>query len=423
MQLKSREIKLSEIAYQAAVIFPNNENLKRRIKWRYIKGYWRVIGHLVMVALRSVLSKNNNLFSKPSNVDNTLILVTASNNQLNLARRVRNYIKLRNIIHLHYSGWADAPKDLTPIIIPINQLKTYIFYLIKHFWINRKELLDLHGKTRKFCLDKICEVFLLKFFLEQSNLRPKVVIIFTDLTPFGNLTAQFFRDESKIIYIPHSPKLHNYQTPKFYDFVVSHSFSDMEKRKIMDSKMTTSSDINYRWFDFPVDEHLNFNHRNDDLTIGICLKPEDNIKSIYSIFKNKNLHKFNLVVRPHPMYEIRQRDLNFLKHSNINFSSATLETSKSFVERSAVLVGRDSGIFAEASDLNCHIKILADNFFNDNYGLKNKKNVQTCSTWDEIADALNENKDWVTNQLTVSTKKIPIMKSLEEIFTQKKFNE
>ena len=193
------------------------------------------MAHLMLVIIKSITTPSLKVFGSNYR-DRQTLLISASSNQLHLARRVRPFIKAKNYIHLHYSGSKNLPDDTIPILIPPNMLIAYFGFLFGCLRTNFSEINALDVKTKNFCMEKVCEVFLLKFFLERIQIDPKYVLIFTDLSPFGNYSAKFFRGKSKIIYIPHSPPLQRVSPPKFYDVVVSNSKFDMAARVSLFSK-------------------------------------------------------------------------------------------------------------------------------------------------------------------------------------------
>lgn len=416
MRIKDTEVALSDIAFQAAVIFPERKNLEKRVVWKFIQGYWRVFAHIVMVSKKAIFSLfSKHRFGLKDNIPE-LILITASYNQLNLARRVLPYLKIDSRIHLHYSGWGREAVDAVPIYVSLKNLPYYICYLIVCFWENRIEIRQLHLKTRQFCLEKICEVFLLKFFLEQSNLTPKIVIIFTDLSPFGNLTAKFFNKNSKIIYIPHSPMLQNYKSPSFYDVVIGMSQKDMNDRKkrVKGSKNKTSK-IEFNWSDFR-DKSLSKGAKLLANNVGICLKPEDNIRELVVAFGHNFKMPGALVCRPHPMYKLSNTEKLLLKRKGFKLSDPLTESAEEFIMQCSILAGRDSGIFAEGLAHKRHIKILTDNHFTDNYGIKDSDNVDVYNSWASIAKALSNGFDYAEFDLKAHRSRVPFMSSLEDIF-------
>lgn len=416
MNLNDQEVLLADLAYQSAKIFPERQNLEKRVKLIFLRGYLRVLGHLVLVVKQAVGSLSLGSYASLKKVNADVILVTASGNQFNLARRVVPFLKTESKMHLHYSGWSNPPADVTPIRVPIRNLPSYFSYLLIGLWQNRKELSLLHWKTRTFCLEKICEIFLLKFFLERTAFNPKTVIIFTDLSPFGNLTAKFFHDKAQVIYIPHAPVLQNHTPPTFYDVVIGMSPKDMQDRiEKTEQDKKTSSEIEFQWSDFTVQKGAT-DDRPPATFLGICLKPEDDLGEVMTAFKDLSTRAAKLLCRPHPMYQLQKKEMKMLQGNGVELSDPRHESSHEFIKRCAVLVGRDSGLFAEALSHNRQIRVLVDEQFTDNYRIQAKNGVTTHESWSSIARDISAKPDWSEPGLSHANQKMPILSSLEDIF-------
>lgn len=416
MNLNDQEVLLRDLAYQSAEIFPERQNLEKRVKLIFLRGYWRVLGHLVLVVKQAVGSLSLGSYASLKKVNADVILVTASGNQLNLARRLVPFLKTESKLHLHYSGWQNPPPDVTPISVPIRNLPSYFSYLLISLWQNRKELSLLHWKTRIFCLEKICEIFLLKYFLERTSFNPNNVIIFTDLSPFGNLTAKFFHDKAQVIYIPHAPVLHNHTPPTFYDVVIGMSPKDMQDRiEKAEQNKKTFSEIQFHWSDFTVLKGAT-DDRSSATFLGICLKPEDDLGEVMTAFKENSTRAAKLLCRPHPMYQLKKKEMKMLQRNGVELSDPRHESSHEFIERCAVLVGRDSGLFAEALSHDRQIRVLVDEQFTDNYRIQAKNGVTTHESWSSIARDISAKPDWSEHGTSHSNHRLPKLSSLEDIF-------